>query len=96
MEFKPSVQTVPPWDAVAAVNYGIPLANSDKITLHGQFIYHSHNGRPQMSEVPNSPAYLPYDVADPVTHLTNLRAEYRMNALRSVCSRTMYSTRIRS
>lgn len=68
--------TVPPWDVVAAANYVIPLPNTDRISLRGQFIYHSHNGRPQMSEVPTSPAYLPFDVADPATHLTNLRAEY--------------------
>jgi outer membrane receptor protein involved in Fe transport len=68
--------TVPPWDVIAAANYLIPLANGDKINLRPQWIYHSHNGRPQMSDVPNSPAYLPADVADPVTHLTNLRAEY--------------------
>ncbi len=72
---------VPPWDAVAAANYVIPLPNTDKLTLRGQFIYHSHNGRPQMSQVPNSPAYLPFDVADPVTHLTNLRAEYSHDRL---------------
>lgn len=72
---------VPPWDVIAASNYLIPLANGDKIKLRAQLIYHSHNGRPQMSEVPNSPDYLPADVADPVTHLTNLRAEYSHDRL---------------
>jgi iron complex outermembrane receptor protein len=66
----------PPWDVSTDLNYSIPLANGDSIQVRPQFIYHSHNNQPVITENPASPSYAPLDVPDPPTHLTNLRADY--------------------
>ncbi len=71
----------PPWDVSMSPNYSLPFADGSKLQLRAQFIYHSHNNRPVISDNPNSPSYAPADVADPPTHLTNLRADYTRGPL---------------
>jgi iron complex outermembrane recepter protein len=66
----------PPWDVSADLNYSIPLANGDSVQVRPQFIYHSHNNQPVITDNPTSPSYAPLDVPDPPTHLTNFRADY--------------------
>jgi outer membrane receptor protein involved in Fe transport len=67
----------PPWDVSAAVNYAVPLSARDKLQLRLQYIFHSKNTRPLMTEVPSSPSYAPADVADPSTRLVNMRASWK-------------------
>jgi iron complex outermembrane recepter protein len=71
----------PPWDVSTDLNYSIPLPNGDSVQVRPQFIYHSHNNRPVITDDPASPSYAPLDVPDPATHLTNLRADYVAGAL---------------
>jgi iron complex outermembrane recepter protein len=70
----------PPWDVSVAPEYTFPLAGGDKLLLRAQYIYHSHNNRPVITEDPSSPSYTPADVPDPATHLTNFRATYTRGA----------------
>ena len=53
-----------------------PDPNGDEVHIRGQYIYHSHNSSPLISQVPSSPSYLPLEVADPATHLVNARVGY--------------------
>ncbi len=66
----------PPWDISMSPNYTFDLAGGDKVQVRAQYIYHSRNNRPVITEDPGAPAYAPLDVPDPPTHLTNLRADY--------------------
>jgi outer membrane receptor protein involved in Fe transport len=65
-----------PWDVNTAANYDIPFANGGKVHLRGEFQYHSRNPGPFITQISNSPNYAPLNVADPPTHMTNLRIGY--------------------
>lgn len=71
----------PPWDVVVSPEYRVPLGNGDKIQFRAQYIFHSHNNRPVITEDPQSPSYAPAEVPDPPTHMTNFRATYTRGAL---------------
>jgi outer membrane receptor protein involved in Fe transport len=71
----------PPWDVSVAPNYSIPVGGDAKVQLRAQYIYHSRNNRSLITQNPVSPSYAPLDVADPPTHLANLRADYITGAL---------------
>lgn len=66
----------PPWDVSVSPNYTFDLPRGDKLQVRAQYIYHSRNNRSLITEDPAAPAYAPLDVADPPTHLANLRADY--------------------
>jgi iron complex outermembrane recepter protein len=70
--------TNPPWDVSTSLSYSVPRANGDQFRARAQYIFHSRNNRPVITDDPASPSYAPADVPDPSTHLTNLRAEYTM------------------
>jgi outer membrane receptor protein involved in Fe transport len=71
----------PPWDVSVSPNYTFDLPRGDKLQLRAQYIYHSHNNRSLITADPASPSYAPLDVADPTTHVGNLRADYTTGAL---------------
>jgi outer membrane receptor protein involved in Fe transport len=63
----------PPWDVNTSADYEIPFAQGANIHLRGEFQYHSRNPGPFVDQIPTSPQYFPQLVADPPTHLTNVR-----------------------
>lgn len=66
----------PPWDVTTALSYSIPLPNSDELHVRGQYLFHSRNPGPVITQVPTSPSYFPAEVPDPATHLVNARLGY--------------------
>ena len=70
----------PPWDISVSPSYSIPAGNDAKVQIRAQYIYHSRNNRSLITQDPESPSYAPLDVADPPTHLANLRADYLAGA----------------
>jgi iron complex outermembrane recepter protein len=68
-----------PWNANAWLDYGIPLANGDKLTLRGEYKWKSHNNGPYVTDLPQGSAaanYFPNVQADPSYSITNARITY--------------------
>jgi iron complex outermembrane receptor protein len=62
-----------PWDVNTSATYTIPLSQGATIHLRGEYQYHSRNPGPFITQIPTSPSYYPLIVADPPTHLFNVR-----------------------
>jgi outer membrane receptor protein involved in Fe transport len=68
-----------PWNANGWLDYGIALANGDKLTLRGEYKWKSHNNGPYVTNLPqgaNSANYYPNVQADPSYSITNARITY--------------------
>jgi iron complex outermembrane recepter protein len=68
-------QVNPPWDVNSAANYEIPFAGG-KIHLRGEYQYHSRNPGPFITQDRSPTNYAPLEVANPPTHLSNIRLGY--------------------
>jgi iron complex outermembrane recepter protein len=62
-----------PWNVNTSTNYEIPILQSYKMHLTGEFLYNSRNPGPFITQIPPPGSYFPGIVADPPTHLFNAR-----------------------
>ena len=62
-----------PWSVNTTLNYGFRLGNGDKVHFQAQMLYTSQNPGPWLAQNTVLNGY-PLEVADPVTHIYNLRA----------------------
>jgi len=68
-----------PWNANAWLDYGIALADGDKLVLRGEYKWKSHNKGPYVTNLPQGSAaanYYPNVQADPSYSITNARITY--------------------
>jgi len=69
-----------PWDVNTAATYTTMVHGGDSIHFRAEYQYHSRNPGPFVNHIPTSGGYYPLDVADPPTHLFNLRAGIAVNS----------------
>jgi hypothetical protein len=64
----------PPVELNTAVNYEIPLRDSEKLRLRLEYQYRSRNAGPFITQNPISPNYAPQESQDPATQLWNAKS----------------------
>lgn len=69
-----AVGSQPPWSVTASLERDFAVASGIEASVRAEYVYHSQNPGPFLTEHPGSPDYRPEASADPATSLLNLRA----------------------
>jgi outer membrane receptor protein involved in Fe transport len=69
-----AVGSQPPWSATASIEKDFTVSSGIEASVRAEYVYHSQNPGPFLTEHEGSPDYRPEASADPATRLLNLRA----------------------
>ena len=69
-----AVGAQPPWSVTASIERDFTVTSGIEASIRAEFVYHSQNPGPFLTEHPGSPDYRPEASADPETRLLNARA----------------------